>query len=215
MKKSTLLAILMLFFCSSMFAQFEAGNCFISGYSNLGLDIGKNKSKSGGTTSDNYSYAEFYVNAQAGKFLADNLMAGAFLDIDLDHTKSASNDNTDNYISFVIGPVARYYFLQDCKLNPYGALRVGFGISHDKSTNGESTNKYSETYLTFNPAVGSTYFLTEKLGLDFMVGYDYDNWTRKTNNDGSGSKSSNSSDKYSSIWSSMEANLGLVFIFGK
>lgn len=213
MKKHSLILLLLLFGSSVLFAQVEKGKIFLAGYSNLGLDIGVNKNKSGGVTSNNYNYSEFFINPEVGYFVFDNLMVGGFLDLYYESDKYESGQR-NKYTNFTIGPDVRYYILKLGKLMPYGEVRLGVGGSNDKvkyyADDSYTTNK--STFLTARVGVGGTYFFTDNLGLDAFAGYDYDGWTTKTDNEDSRSASST---KNTNFYSSLEMNLGFVFTFGK
>jgi len=213
MKKPAILFLTLFFAASMAFAQFEKGNMLLAGYSNLGLDIGKQKYKYNGTTSENFKYFEFNLTPEAGYFVIDKLAVGAFLDVDLERYKY-TDDDIDLYTKFIIGPVARYYIIQLDKLNPFVEGRIGIGAQKYKtkySGGSDSESKYS--YFTTKLGVGNTTFLTEKLGLDLFIGYDYDVWTEK--NDDSGGVKSVAADDSKELWSSVEINLGLSYFFSK
>ncbi|MBK7213149.1 MAG: outer membrane beta-barrel protein [Bacteroidales bacterium] len=214
MKKLSILFLIVLFSSSALMAQFEKGNCFTAGYSNLGLDIGNKKTKSGGTTVDDYKYSEFFIKPEAGYFIADNLMTGLFIDFYTEHYKYESGGD-DKYFKFLVGPVARYYFFQMNKMNFYGEGRVGVGF--DKSTynySGGSTEDVTKsTYFTTRLGGGFTYLMTDNFGLDLFLGYDYDAWSTKAEEDVDQNGAA-SVDKIKDTWSSLEMNIGFVFIFG-
>jgi hypothetical protein len=212
MKKHSLILILLLMSSGILFAQVEKGNLFLAGYSNLGLDIGKNKNKSGGVTADNYSYSEFFINPEAGYFILDNLMVGGFLDFYYDSDKYAS-DRQDKYSKIIIGPNVRYYILKFGKLMPYGEVRLGVGTENSKYrySSSDSYNSTKSTYVTARVGAGGTYFFTDNLGLDAFAGYDYDAWTTKNDD----AVDSPTSTKNTNFYSSLEMNLGLVFTIGK
>jgi len=212
MKKTLLLSFLMLFISSLVMAQLEKGHCFTAGYSNLGLDIGKSKTKQGSTTNENYKYTEFWINPEAGHFIADNLVVGGFLDIYFDNYKYPS-DNKSKYSTLIIGPIVRYYLMKLDKLCPYAAAKVGVGTAKSTSTYSGNESSSKETYFTTKIGVGSTYFMTPNFGIDAFLGYDYDAWSQKGEEDG-GVKSA-LSEKTTDTWGSVEFNMGLVFVFGK
>ncbi|MBK7029437.1 MAG: porin family protein [Bacteroidales bacterium] len=212
MKKLSILFLIVLFSSSALMAQFEKGNCFTAGYSNLGLDIGNKKSKSGGTSVDVFKYSEFFINPEAGYFIADNLMTGLFIDFYTEHYKYESGSD-DKYFKFLVGPVVRYYFFQLNKMNLYGEGSLGTGF--DKSTykyTGGTEDETKSTYFSARVGGGFTYLMTDNFGLDLFVGYDYDSWFTK-NEEEVDQKSAASVEKTKDSWSSFEINMGLVYIF--
>lgn len=212
MRKFSTILLILLFSSSCLFAQFEKGKYFIAGYSNLGIDIGKNKQKFDGTTTENYKYSEFFLTPEAGYFVADNLMVGLFMDFDFEHYSYDDGDSKENYTTFIIGPDVRYYFLKLDKFNPYAAVRFGVGVNKYKAKYSSGSDDESKrNFFTTRIGAGGTYFINDQLGLDLFAGYDYDKWTTKV--DEEDYKKSTLSEKASDIFSSVEVNLGLVFVF--
>lgn len=207
MRKLFPLLLILLFMSSIAFAQVEKGKCFLAGYSNFGLDIGKNKSKSGGTTTENYKYSDFSFTPEAGYFVIDKLVAGLFIDFDR-YTEKYDEGDKDFDTKIIIGPFVRYYIMEYQKLWPYAEGRVGFGS--EKYTNNYNSD-YEEkwSYFTTKLGVGATYFVTNTVGIDLFMGYDYDVWTDKTDYSGAAKQMSaenESKDKYGSF----EMNIGVV-----
>jgi outer membrane protein len=203
MKKRFTILLLLLFGSSLVFAQVEKGKWFIAGYSNFGLDIGKNKTKSGSTTNENYKYSNFNITPEAGYFVMDKLVAGLFIDFYRDTEKFDDGDK-DYTTNFIIGPFVRYYILEYKGLWPYAEGRVGFG-SQNYTNNYGSDYEEKYSYFTTKLGAGATYFVTKHVGFDLFMGYDYDVWTNKTDN------SNESTEKYGSF----ELNIGIVVSIGK
>jgi len=210
MKKLTISIFALLFLCAPVFAQLQKGNCFAAGYSNLGIDIGTSKTKVGSTTNENYKYSEFFFNPAAGYFITDHLVGGGFLDIYFETYKYSGSDNKDRYSQFILGPILRYYILSFGKLNPYAEARLGIGTYKETNKYSGTEDSYRETYSSIRLGVGSTYFVTEGFGIDAFLGYDYDAWTSKEDED-NGVKST-LSEKSTSKYGSIEFNMGLVFV---
>lgn len=210
MKKLIIMFLVLILATGTSYAQLQKGNCFAAGYSNLGIDIGTSKTKVGGTTNENYKYSEFFFNPAAGYFITDHLVAGGFLDIYFDSYKYTGTDNKNKYSQFILGPIVRYYILSLDKFCPYAEGRLGVGIYNSKSTYSGNESKYNETYSSIRFGVGSTYFVTEGFGIDAFLGYDYDAWTSKEDED-NGVKST-ASEKSTSKYGSIEFNMGLVFV---
>lgn len=210
MKKKFIVLLILLFGSSVLFAQVGKGNWFLAGYSNFGLDIGKNKSKYDGTTSENYKYSDFFFAPQAGYFVIDNLTAGLFLDFDR-YTQIDDGDKEFD-TKFIIGPFIRYYILDYKGLRPYAEGR--FGVGSEKYTNNyESAYEEKYSYFSTRLGAGATYFITKHFGLDLFMGYDYDVWSYKEDN--SSSRQMSSDDESKDKYSSFEMNIGAVVTFGK
>ena len=207
MKKQFSILFVLLFSSSFLLAQVEKGKCYVAGYSNFGLDVGKYKVKSGGTTSDVYKYTDFTFKPEAGYFLIDKLAAGVFIDLYLSKEKhTVGDDYKDNKI--IIGPFVRYYILNINGLMPYAEGRVGFG----SEKYGYSSNINKSTYFTTKIGAGATYFIGDNVGIDLFLGYDHDVWTYKNN---SSADQSNASSDTKDMYGSFEMNIGIVATFGK
>lgn len=210
MKKISLLLITLLT-CSitSSFAQIEKGKWFIAATGNCNFDIGKEKYKHDGSTTDNNKYFDFNFNPMAGYFVIDKLPVGLYFDVYSHSTKDPDGSNKYNETQFIVGPFARYYIMDYKKLFPYVEARVGFGTYKDKY---EGEDPYKESYFSTRIGAGATYFFTQNVGLDLLIAYDYDAWTNKNSN---AAKASNASSDYKYIYGSVEINIGLVVTFGK
>jgi hypothetical protein len=204
MKKIPFL-LLVLLTCNvvSLFAQVEKGKWFVAADGSCNFDIGKEKYKSGGTTSDNYSYFDFDFNPMGGYFVIDKLPVGLYFDVYSYHRKDAGDGDKNSETQFIVGPFARYYITDYKKLFPFVEGRVGFGSWTQKYT-GSDDDK--ESYFSTRIGGGATYFFTQNVGLDSFIGYDYDAWT---------SKDSGGDGDNKSIYGSVEINFGIVVTFGK
>jgi len=210
MKKKVIFLLLFLSGSSIVFAQTEKGRWLVAGYSNLGLDIGKNKYKSGGTTTENYKYSTFSLQPEAGYFVTDKLAAGLFVDFYRSSNKYDGGDK-DFSTMITVGPFIRYYLLDYKGFWPYAEGRVGFGLeNYTNSYNPDFESKY--TFFTTKLGAGTTYFVTERFGFDIFMGYDYDAWTDKTVENASRqvNASSDNKDKFGSF----EMNIGVVLSLG-
>jgi len=212
MRKLLPLFLMLLFMSSIAFAQVDKGNWFVAGYSNFGLDIGKSKYRYDGTTSENYKYSDFYFTPEAGYFVIDKLSAGLFLDFDR-YTEKYDDGDKDFDTKIIIGPFVRYYIMEYKKLWPYAEGRVGFG-SEKYTNNYDSDYKPKWSYFTTRLGAGATYFVTNQVGIDLFMGYDYDVWTDKSDSDTS-SKQSNSDGEDKDKYGSFEMNIGVVVTIGK
>jgi len=212
MKKRFIVLLLLLFSSSILFAQVEKGKWFVAGYSNLGLDAGKNKSKSDGTTTENYKYSDFTFAPEVGFFVIDKLVTGLFIDFER-YTEKYDDGDKDFDTKIILGPFVRYYIMEYKKLWPYAEGRVGFG-SEKYTNNYNSDYKPKWTYFTTKLGAGATYFVTSHFGVDLFMGYDLDVWTDKSDNDG-GSRQMNSTSGNKQKYGSFELNIGIVATIGK
>lgn len=209
MKKSIIILMTLLacnFFAS---AQVEKGKWFVAGYGDVNFDIGKEKTKSGSTTSDHYKYFDFDFNPMIGKFVVNKLPVGLFFDSYYYSFTEADYKETET--QFIVGPFVRYYILEKNKFFPYAEGRIGLGLWQSKEGD---YDPYKETYFATELGVGTSYFFAENLALDALLGYGHSTWTRKGEDNGGGVKSTMSDDtKY--IYSGILFKLGIVVTFGK
>jgi outer membrane protein len=209
MKKITFTLTILL--VSSFFAtaQVEKGKWFMAGYGQMNFDIGKDKTKAGSTISENDKYFEFNFNPLMGYFVIEKMPVGLFLDSYFDKYK------TDNYESkysqFIIGPFVRYYVLQLDKLFPYAEGRVGIGQYKSKYSDNDTQ---VETYSSAALGIGASYFFTNHLALDGVLGYRHYGWSYDSE-DGGGVKSTASSTKNKYIDNGFMFRLGVTITFGK
>jgi outer membrane protein len=217
MKKLLSLTMLLLFVSSIAFAQVEKGKWFIAGYSNLGLDIGKEKYEypdgaSKSSSVSEYKYTEFDFNPYVGYFVIEKLPVGLFIDYSYWKEKEKDDDYSWKSTSMAIGPFVRYYITELKGFYPYAEGKIGFGSSKEIEEWDGGEEEYKMNLFTYKFGIGSTYFLTQNVGLDLFLGYDYDSYKYKGDEDVK--KSTNSADMTES-YSSLEVNLGIIVTLGK
>lgn len=209
MKKNLTFIVLLFFLSSVALAQVEKGKWFVAGYSSLGLDIGTEKYEypnSGwkSSTVSEYKYTEFDFNPLVGYFVIDKLPVGLFIDYEYWKEKDKDDDDAWKTTDFTIGPFVRYYITEVKGFYPYAEGRIGFGSHKDIEEYGGDEEEWKSSIFTYKFGVGSTYFLTDHVGLDLFLGYDFDSYKYKD-------------DDYeeSESYSSVEVNLGIVVTLGK
>lgn len=199
--KKILLLLCMLITYSLSFAQIEKGKWFAAGSSSLRLDVGKEKSGTSSSLSDEYSYREFDFDPMVGYFVMDKLPVGLYFDVSTDWEKDEWDGDVYKSTDFVVGPFARYYIKQFDKFIPFAEARFGIGSYKDKYSDGDT---YKESALSYRFGAGASYFFTENVAFDAFLGYDYDSYTDKSDDP-----------KSTYFYSSVEINFGLVITFGK
>ena len=154
------------------FAQTEKGNFLLIGTTSLNADIGKVKTKTGGTTNDNYKYWDINFNPYIGYTVIDNLPIGIYLGVDF--YKNTYHDGSDHYdrgASMTVGPFARYYFANLNGFMPMVEAAIGYGFNNTKSDYGTGAHTDKNTMWECWVAPGFTYFFNDRVGLDGMIGY--------------------------------------------
>jgi outer membrane protein len=149
---------------SLSFAQTGQGRFMLSGSSDMSVFFGNTKERYDGKKRDSYSNSQFNISPRASYFVVDNLAVGALFGV-------SYSDNDDNEsTSFIIGPVARYYF-QGEKVRPFAEALVGIG------TNKWGSSKYSQFDFQLNG--GIAYFFNDHVALDASVGYHHTGLTNR------------------------------------
>ena len=180
MKKLAFLLVLV-FSVSTIgtYAQTEKGKLFLHGSSNLGLDFGKSKTKYDGTTDDNYKYADFNFRPMVGYTVIDNMPIGLFFNLDTYRTKWIDSDSKYSGNSLLIGPFIRFYpFELEC-FRPVAELGSGIGFGRNKSTYGDTENINKSFDFYFWTGIGGTFFPTEYLGIDAIIGFERESYKYK------------------------------------
>ena len=185
MKKFVLLTVVaFLFSIVQGFAQTEKGKLFLTGAASLDFNTGKDKDKSGGVTSDHYSFSELSFYDKAGYTVINNLPIGLFLNLDINWEKGLGDNNyKDTDVEFSIGPFVRYFIVDLNGFKPYVEGLVGFGVDNYKETQpDEDTYKDNYGFFTYRLGGGGTYFMNDMLGFDLFLGFDHKDWNYKKNN---------------------------------
>lgn len=209
MKKFTLILIVVFVSGSLLsYAQTEEGKYLLMGNSSLIFDFGKNKYKSNGTTEENYKYFDLDLIPMAGKMIIDNLAVGGYLDINLYKTTYSDSDEFSKGTSLSIGPFARYYITDLSGFKPMVEVATGIGTHSSKYDYGYGENKDNAFLWGFWLGAGATYFLTDYLGIDGMVGYYRESYKYKGDDNG-GDRSEHS---YSDICSEIYFYFGIVVV---
>lgn len=193
-KSAFSIAIILLVFASSAFGQPAKGNYFLFGSSNLDFSTNKSKEATDGIYHLGYKKTSFYMRPGAGYFFTDNLVAGLQLYLSTYESHGARHGNEGNkYSSFYtsVGPFARYYFKDIDKFKPLA--QISFGIGSDKTkdtypstgigTSESTTTETSDNTFEFALAGGASYFITENVAFDGLLGYSIDRSKDKQNAD--------------------------------
>jgi outer membrane protein len=157
----------------------------------------------------------FYFNSNMGLFVADRLAIGPGISFNIQYSQ-----NTDEYLNHTykshstnygaaFNPFIRYYFASQGKLAFFVHGNGSIGYAQGFYTNEESGSTSQKTTinsLTFGggAGIGLVYFITDNIGLETQLSYNYTGNNIKP--DGDNTKSANSA---------IEIGLGLSFYFGK
>ncbi len=198
--KKILLLLCMLLTYSLTYAQIEKGKWFAAGYSSLSLDVGKEKWKSEGTTSDLEKYTRLNFDPMIGYFVMDKMPVGLYIESYFNKDVDTDDNDTFRESEIEIGPFVRYYIKKFDKFIPYAEARAGIG-SYKEDWYG---NVYKESILAYRIGAGLSYFFTQNIAFDAFIGYDNDRY--KSDDDG---------EEYEYSYPSVDINLGLVVTFGK
>lgn len=193
------------------FAQIEKGNVFFGGSSNLSFSAGAEKVKTGSTTNDGYKYSSFNFQPAVGYFVINRLPVGLFVDLSLSKQKSEDPDVVSSYSYAMIGPFARYYVTDINGFMPFGEIKlaIGSGKSNYEYNGSENEEKYSMTHVSVG--AGATYFITENVGIDFLINYALDS----EKYDAPSGEDRAENDKITYKYSGIGFKLGFVISLGK
>jgi hypothetical protein len=210
MKKSAiLLAFAIGIITVSLQAQTEKGKLFLHGSSEFGFDFGKNKVKSNGTTTDNYKYSDFNFKPMAGYTVIDNMPVGMFFDVDCWRTKWIDSDNKYRGTTFLVGPFMRYYPVKLGDFKPVAEIGTGFGASNNKYNYGDTEEKDKSSYFYLWAGVGGTYFPTDYMGIDAMIGFERESYKFKASESQEAIRGEGG---YTDICSGLYFRIGLIFM---
>jgi hypothetical protein len=213
MKKiSFLLAILFSLSIVLTYGQTEKGKLFLQGSSNLGFDFGKDKTKSDGNTTDNYKYSDFWFKPMAGMTVIDNMPVGLFVDVDSWKTKYTDTDNISRGTEFIVGPFIRYYPVDLKGFKPVAELGMGIGSETTKYTYNDNESKDKAFIFDFWAGIGGTFFVTDFLGIDALIGFERESYSYKVSEN---EDIRSTEEKYSDICTTFFANFGIVIMVGK
>lgn len=187
----------------------EKGKIFLTGGSRFGVNVGKEKQKSGGSVVENSesTYYDLDFMFKGGYFFINNLVGGILIDLELYNNKPT--DLSYGYkkgATFIAGPFARFYVPVNDKLVPFAEAQVGFGIDNSRSKYSTSGDwiQSDQSVFTYRLGGGATYFVNKMIGVDMFAGYQHDSYKYKDSGD------SDSSSKY--LHNLFTLQLGLVIV---
>ena len=153
-------------------AQFREGNYMVGG--------------SIGTTGVNFlnpgTSFDFSLDPKVGKFVSDNFVLGATLNLGFGSTTGSTTS------SYGIYPFLRYFFRDEIegkvpsRVVPYIELGAGFGGTNNRLTDANG-NKYNVTSngLLLNAQPGLAFVLNQTVAMDLGLRYQYIGGTPTTN----------------------------------
>lgn len=191
-------------------APTEKGNVFLTGASRLGISVGGEKSKSGGSTVDGSesTYYDIDFLPKGGYYFLNNFVGGLFIDLELYNNKTKSSGNAYKGVTFIAGPFVRYYVPVNDKIMPFIEGQIGGGIDHysTRSSSSDDWSKTNENVFTYRAGAGATYFINEIVGFDAFIGFLHDSYKYKDSGDGSQSSDSKS------VYNEFNLQLGIVVV---
>ncbi len=196
---------------STVLAQVDKGNFYFQGTGYLRLISEKTTEFTGGNTSESSKSTYFGLKPKVGYFVIDNLPVGIKLDASFSKSTYGSADSKYSSNDFVFGPFARYYFLGQDKLKPFAEVYMGIGTSKSINTYGGSDYERKDNIIEFGLGAGASYFVTDHIAFDFMLSYNRDKYTIKSN-EMPGVKSVSAEEKSGVIYSGVRAELGIIVV---
>jgi len=209
MKPGFILVLLLFLSSTIVLGQLEKGKIFIQGSSSIGFSSEKYTYISGGTSTESSKSTSFGFSPKGGYFIIDNLPIGLLIDVNTYKNKAIDSDNQSSSNTLLIGPFARYYFLPQDELKPMAEVSVGFGGSKDKSEYSGYTNESKYGIFQLGIGAGASYFITDHVAFDFLIGYNSSRYKLKSHTSASraaASEDEDETDKYAGIG----INIGVV-----
>jgi opacity protein-like surface antigen len=134
----------------------------------IGYSTIKTKSNAG-SDSEATKFTCLNLMPKAGYFVIDNLAVGLDLQMGISSLKYPDDDKDFGTV-FSAGPFVRYYFPSG-KILPYIEGGGTFGSVETKYEYGNETHESKSSMNTWSLGAGITKSLSEKVALDFMLGY--------------------------------------------
>ncbi len=167
-QKCLLIAVMLMIFSMVTVAQTEKGKIIVSGSSRLNFSSESSKVEvDGEQMGEKEKTTEFGLNPMVGYFFMDNLAVGLSLDF------TTGKYDEEKITSLLIGPAARYYFLED-KIRPFVQAEVLIGSEK------WDDSKYNS--FSYGAGGGVAFFLNEFISLD--LGLNVVQCTEKDKDDG-------------------------------
>ncbi len=162
MKTITLISLI-LTLTTTAFAQINKGQFLIGG--NINFESIKDENSINGTNES----TNYYISPNIGYFIINKLAGG--LRIDFGHYNSKSINIETHFNTTTISPFLRYYVLPvPKKVNAFIDVRYIFNKTKWSSPSNEG---YYEKKNGYNISAGPSIFLTDKIALEFTLGYKH------------------------------------------
>jgi outer membrane protein len=186
--KSFIPTLLLMFFCSSVFAQTNKGNFVLSGNTNLNVLFSNTSVGTDSIETGKIKNNQFAFTAAAGYFLIDNLTAGISATYSYDYTTSKPGMYGESSIgtitqAFTIMPQVNYYLPVQGKLKPFVGIGVGYlWLEQKDSRVNENENKvYSMSGTSLSGGAGLSYFINQSVSFDLGFQYYHNHLKDKMN----------------------------------
>lgn len=178
--KSIFPALLLLFFCSSTYAQTQKGNLVLSGKTGLNFLFSNTTTGTDSIQTGKSKSNEYDITAGAGYFIINNLSVGVSGTYSYNYSKieysNYINTSTQNITeSLTIVPQIQYYFPAEGKLKPSAGIGAGYvWLQQRDSRVTDNNNKvYSLSGPSFYGGLGLSYFITKSISFDLGFQYSY------------------------------------------
>ena len=164
-------------------AQPTAGTIFVGG--DIGLSVGKDKTKNDNTTTTNYKKTDYSFLPQAGYFIDDILAVGARVGMSGNVYKYEGNYSYDKVSSsyFVLNPFARYYIINQ-KGGLFAEADMSFEFGTSKTVYNDNTDEDNSTNIFLGMKPGVYYYISDRIVLQAFYGwFGYQSLINKEDND--------------------------------
>jgi hypothetical protein len=166
MRTTLLLPLLFFLMAFSARAQLSAGNLLLGG--RLGFSLTHSKGPQQARSSTSFGIG---LSPEVGFFVADNVVMGTMLSYGNGWGKSLSNDRFfSNSRHHGAGPFVRLYKMVSERAGFIGHAYFSYGKNQTRNidTGWETSNSNSSITAGISP--GFTYFVHDKIGIEFLLG---------------------------------------------
>lgn len=168
MKNTFLLAIICLLITIKGNCQLTKGNFLIGGNASFSSTKFKN------TLTSNYTLTELNISPNIGYFFADKFAFGIRPGYSL--TRNNFGNTKSTFENFLIGPFARYYFLEkDKRINILS--EISYQNITTKSPGNAKTNINGFSFL-----LGPVLYFNSSVGMEFTLGYSTAKYSKELSN---------------------------------
>ena len=151
---------------SNVFGQTSQGSLYVRGGSNMNMGFSKIKYDGVEATNLNFNFSP-----SVRYFVIDNLALG--IGFPLSFNKIYREDGNESSTNSIRITPSAVYFFGESNFKPFIGAEFGYQKAYSKFTSGNGLNTNDYENISFRLDAGVAYFITERIGLDMGLYYDY------------------------------------------